>query len=58
MPCLAVPRGTISCSVLLVAQTDRKSVEIALAMKEVFEGAIMLHLYPRLVRARSGETVG
>lgn len=28
-------------------QTDRKGMEIALAVKEVFEGAIMLHLYPR-----------
>ncbi|CAM9919647.1 unnamed protein product [Ascophyllum nodosum] len=27
--------------------TDRKSVEIAQAVKEVFEGAVMLHLYPR-----------
>ncbi|CAM9869715.1 unnamed protein product [Ectocarpus fasciculatus] len=27
--------------------TERKGMEIALAVKEVFEGAIMLHLYPR-----------
>eukprot|EP00904_Undaria_pinnatifida_P008429 jgi/Undpi1/4716/HiC_scaffold_18.g08069.m1 len=27
--------------------TERKIMEIALAVKEVFEGGIMLHLYPR-----------